>query len=217
MICRMDDLPFRDAARGARHADVAAMLERQMSIALDDPAQALELLDAVTFEEHEPGVDREQLNEWISDQRAWLIGRTKDGSIESAADRFSTALDDLKRAVETAAQRSERRSSAAAQDATERCAALVENAERKLAKKLAKGTRAMRKEAIQIRAEALKNAERILELAGAQAARLLLDAHDRQHEADEAVAAAHALQEQLLNSIEAAHADMSAAPLSDAA
>ena len=195
------------------------MLEQQMSIALDDPARALELLDAVTFDEqHEPGVDPVQLNEWMQAQRAWLIGRTEIGSsIDSAAVAFSTAIDELKRAVETAAQRSERRSSAAALDAAERCAALIEGAERTLSKRIAKSRRAMRKEATRIRAEALEDAERTLERAGAHAARVLLDAQERQREADEAVARAHALQAQLLNSIEAAHANMSAPPASNAA
>jgi hypothetical protein len=45
----MDRLPFRDAARGFRHTDVAAMLDRQMQLARHDPEAALELLDATSF------------------------------------------------------------------------------------------------------------------------------------------------------------------------
>ncbi|MDX6522685.1 MAG: hypothetical protein QOI17_198 [Gaiellales bacterium] len=212
MNWRMDTLPFRNAAHGLRHADVAEMLEQQMHLALDDPAKALELLDGVTFQEQEPGVDHDQVQTWIEAQRAWLVDRTRAQPIDQALVAFSTAIEDLKRAVEAAARRSEERAAAAALDAEQRCGLLVAEAERKLSEELAKSRRAMRDEASRIRGEAITDAERILERAGAHAARMLIDADARERQASAAVATAHALQAELLNGIEAAQAKVRREP-----
>jgi hypothetical protein len=213
MNWRMDTLPFRNAAHGLRHADVAAMLEQQMQLALDDPAKALELLDGVTFQEQGPGVDRDEVRTWMEAQRAWLIDRTRASQpIDQALVAFSTAIDDLKRALEAGARRSEERAAAAALGAEERCALLVAEAERKLSERLAKSRRAMRDEASRIGGEAIRDAERILERAGAHAARMLIDADARERQASAAVATARALQADLLNGVEAAQANVRREP-----
>jgi hypothetical protein len=209
----MDRLTFRDAARGFRHADVAAMIDRQMQLARHDPVAALELLDVAGFEESEPGLDREQVRAWVEAQRAWLIDRTHaPNHVEAAVHAFATAIDDLKRALEAGARRSEERAAAAAFGAEERCALLVAEAERKLSERLAKSRRAMRDEASRIRGEAIRDAERILERAGAHAARMLIDADARERQAGAAVATAQALQAELLNGIEAAQAKVRREP-----
>jgi glutamyl-tRNA reductase len=201
----MDTLPFGDAARGLKHADVSAMLDEQMRLARHDPAAALALLDAAGFEQSEPGVDREQVQAWIEAQRTWLIGRMqRPGHVEAAVHAFATAIDDLKQAVELDARAAERRAAAAAFDAEQRCDALIAEAERRLAQKLAQSRRKMREEAGRIRREAIEDAERILERAGGHAARLLIDAEARERSAAAAVAQSQALQAELLSGIDAA-------------
>jgi bacterioferritin-associated ferredoxin len=207
----MDRLPFRDAARGFRHTDVAAMLDRQMQLARHDPEAALELLDATSFEESEPGLDREQVRAWVEAQRAWLIDRTHaPNHVEAAVHAFATAIDDLKQAVGLDARAAERRAAAAAFEAEQRCASLIAEAERRLAQKLAQSRRKMREEAERIRREAIDDADRILERAGGVAARLLIDAEERERSAAEAVAQSRALQAELLNGIDAAQATVRA-------
>jgi hypothetical protein len=207
----MDRLPFSNAARGLRHADVSAMLDEQMQLARQDPAAALQLLDAASFEESEPGVDREQVQAWIEEQRVWLIDRTHTPNhVETAVHAFATAIDDLKQAVELEARNAEHRAASAAFDAEQRCASLIAEAERRLAQKLAQSRRKMREEAERIRREAIDDADRILERAGGVAARLLIDAEERERSAAEAVAQSRALQAELLNGIDAAQATVRA-------
>jgi hypothetical protein len=207
----MDTLPFGDAARGLKHADVSAMLDEQMRLARHDPAAALALLDAAGFEQSEPGVDRDQVQAWIEAQRTWLIGRMqRPGHVEAAVHAFATAIDDLKQAVELDARAAERRAAAAAFDAEQRCDALIAEAERRLAQKLAQSRRKMREEAGRIRREAIEDAERILERAGGHAARLLMDAEARERSAAAAVAQSQALQAELLSGIDAAQASVRA-------
>jgi glutamyl-tRNA reductase len=187
------------------------MLDEQMRLARQDPAAALELLNAAGFEESEPGLDREQVQAWIEAQRAWLIDRThRPGHVETAVHAFATAIDDLKQAVELDARAAEQRAAAAAFEAEQRCAALIAEAERRLAQRLAQSRRKVREEAGRIRREALDDADRILERAGGLAARLLIDAEARERSAADAVAQARVLQAELLNGIDAAQATVRA-------
>ena len=71
----MDALPFRSTPRGLSHADVRAMLQTQMSLARRDPAAALAHLDATTFSETAPGVDKQEVRDWMDAQRGWLRDR----------------------------------------------------------------------------------------------------------------------------------------------
>jgi hypothetical protein len=207
----MERLPFSDAARGLKHADVSAMLDEQMRLARHDPAAALALLDAASFEQSEPGLDREQVQAWIEEQRAWLTARTRrPGHVEAAVHALATAIDDLKQAVELDARAAEQRVAAAACDAERRCDALIAEAERRLAQKLAQGRRKMREEAGRIRRQAIEDADRILQRAGGHAARLLIDAEARERSAAAAVARSQALQAELLNGIDAAQATVRA-------
>jgi hypothetical protein len=203
----MEALPFRTAPRGYAHADVRAMLDEQMRLARVDPAAAIDTLDGIDFAETAPGVNAEEVREWMDAQRAWLHGRLHDPqAIQSALTALGCALDDLKRAVDVEARAAERRTADAAERAERRCQELIRDAERRIAKKAAQTRRAVREEAAQLRARALEDAERIVQQAGSHAAQVLLAADERDRAAAEAAAQVSAMNAELLNQIDAAQA-----------
>jgi hypothetical protein len=209
----MSQVPFRSVARGLRKSDVSEMLRQQMEVARDDPAQALELLAGISFADSAPGVDRDEVMAWVEAQRDWLNGRIEGSSvIDKAVDALSNTLDELKRAIESEARRAERRAEAAAADAERRCAALVAGAERTLALKVSQSSHKAREDAAHIRRQALADAEKLLERAGAHAASVLLQAHDQEREAGAAVEQARLTQAELLESIDAAQATVRRRP-----
>jgi hypothetical protein len=206
----MDAAPFPEAAHGFPPADVALMLQQQMDLAMTSPTRALELLDETAFEWAEPGVDSAQVLAWMDAQRAWLKDRAgASQATESAVRALSTAIDDLKRAIEGEAHSAVRRADEAALDAEQRCNTLVKDAERQLANRLSQTRRKMREDAARIRREALDDAERMLERAGSHVAHMLIQAEQRERLATEAAAEASAIQTELLNSIDAAKSTVS--------
>ena len=209
----MDAAPFPEVARGFPRADVALMLQEQMVLAMNRPTRALELLDATVLEWAEPGGDSAQLLAWTDSQRAWLKDRAGSSqATEGAVRALSTAIDDLKRAIEGEAHAACQRAAEAALDAEQRCDALVKDAERQLAQRLSQTRRKMREDAARIRREALDDAERMLERAGSHVAHMLIQAEQREHLATEAAAQASAIQTELLNSIDAAQSTVSIQP-----
>lgn len=186
------------------------MLQQQMDLAMTSPTRALELLDETAFDWAEPGVDSAQVLEWMDAQRAWLKDRAgAPQATESAVRALSTAIDDLKRAIEGETHAAVQRAALAALDAEQRCNALVKDAERQLAHRLSQTRRKMREDAARIRREALDDAERMLERAGSHVAHMLIQAEQRERLATEAAAQASAIQTELLNSIDAAQSTVS--------
>jgi len=186
------------------------MLQQQMDLAMTSPARALELLEGTSFESVEPGVDPAQVLAWMDAQRAWLKDRAgASQATDSAVRALSTAIDDLKRAIEGEARAAEQRTAEAALDAEQRCIALVKDAERQLAHELSQSRCKMLDDATRIRREALDDAERILERAGGHVAHMLIQADQRERLAAEAAAQASAIQARLLNSIDTAQSTVS--------
>jgi hypothetical protein len=216
-VCAMEAAPFPEAARGFPNADVARMLQQQMELAMTSPARALELLEGTAFEWAEPGVDPAQVLAWMDAQRAWLKDRAgASQGTDGAVRALSTAIDDLKRAIEGEARAAEQRTAEAAVDAEQRCNTLVKDAERQLAHALSQSRRKMRNDAARIRREAVDDAERMLERAGSHVAHMLIQAEQRERQATEAAAQASSIQAELLKTIDAAQSTVSAQHLNAA-
>ncbi len=207
-------LPFRLTTNGLDVAAVERMVDSQMRLARRDPAEALRLLDRLTLPSAAEGFAAEDVWSWVEEQRGWLEARSAatgddhdpaaSDSLPSAGAAVDGAFEMLKRFILREIEAAERRACAAADLAERRCAEASAEMENAIAQRLERGRRLIARDAARIRREALAEAERLLERAGAQAARLMLDAEDRRREAEEAMAAAVALQNDLLRAVDAA-------------
>lgn len=210
----METVPFQTVDRGLCKDDVAEMLRAQMELARSNPARARELLDAVALRTAEPGIDADEVGRWMESQRAWLEERLPvtppepNDPVQEALGRFGDAIAEVQNALNLEVQAALARVEAMEADAEVRYLALIAATQDRLDQKLDRARRKIRKDQARAHRQAVADAERILERAGLEAARVLIDAEERKAVAVEAEDRARAVQARLIDGIDAARSSV---------